>query len=151
MTSCGPNSQSYNFTHMFEFVDLRGNIMYKFREIEQPVFNRNLDLRMLYLNNDIDKDKFKKTLFARNKKSNKNKTIYQNLDMLYNVGVDIFNQLKFQPIINKKTTLIETDGVYESLENIRNYYNSIISKTKERYDCKGLCVSELKPTWKFSH
>ena len=136
--------------HRF-FVDLRGNIMYKFREIEQPVFNRNLDLRMLYLNNDIDKDKFKKTLFARNKKSNKNKTIYQNLDMLYNVGVDIFNQLKFQPIINKKTTLIETDGVYESLENIRNYYNSIISKTKERYDCKGLCVSELKPTWKFSH
>jgi uncharacterized surface protein with fasciclin (FAS1) repeats len=26
MTSCGPNSQSYNFTHMFEFVDLRGNL-----------------------------------------------------------------------------------------------------------------------------
>ena len=136
--------------HRF-FVDLKRNIIYKFRQIEQPVFNKNLDLRMLYLNNEIDKDKFKKTLFARNKKSNKNKTIYQNLDMLYNVGVDIFNQLKFQPTINKKTTLIETTGVYESLENIRNYYNSIISKTKERYDCKGLCVSELKPTWKFSH
>lgn len=136
--------------HRF-FVDLRNNIMYKFREIEQNNFNKNLDLRILYLNNEIDKERFKKTLFARNKKTNKNKTIYQNLEMLHNVGVDIFNQLKFQPIINKKTNLIETEGVYKSLENIRYYFNNIIKKTKERYDCKSLCVSELTPLWKFSH
>lgn len=136
--------------HRF-FVDLRNNVMNKFMHIEQAIFRMHLDLRILYLNNEIDKDKFKKTLFARNKKDNKNKTIHQNLFMLYNVGVDIFNQLKFQPVIDIKTNLIETKGVYESLENIRKYYNNVIKKTKERYDCTSLSVSELTPTWKFKY
>jgi hypothetical protein len=29
MTSCGPNTQSYNFTHMFTFNDIRGNLPVK--------------------------------------------------------------------------------------------------------------------------
>jgi len=137
--------------HRF-FVDLKNNIMNKYIETNNDEFTRNLDLRVKYLSNSIDKVQFKRTLFARNKKINKNKTIYENLNMLYNVGVDIFNDLKYNHRINRKIGgLIDTSKIYEEMENIRKYYNNIIKKTKSRYDCKSLKVSKLTKDWTFSY
>ena len=136
--------------HRF-FVDLKGNVMYEFLENNQDNFTRNLDLRMKYLENEIDKEQFKKILFARNKRNNKKRAIYQNLDMLYNVGVAIYNQLKYNYKIDPKNNLIDTEEIFTQLKNIKNYYNDIITKTKERYDCKSLSVSVITRSWKFSH
>ena len=135
--------------HRF-FVDIRHNRMLKYsRNNNEDEFHKNLDLRMKYLTNDINKENYKKTLFARNKKENKNRTIYQNLDMLYKVGTDIFNQLRYYPKHNIKGN-INTDKTFEELENIRLYYNDTIKKTKDRYDCKSLDVSKITSEWNFS-
>ena len=138
--------------HRF-FVNVRYNTMVKYNIMDNNDFDKNLDLRMKFLckSEDITEDKMKKTLYTRNKKMNKYKAIHQNLDMLYNVGVDIFNQLKFQPKINKKTKLICLEDTYLALENIRKYYNDMIIRTKDRYDCKSLDVSVITPEWNFSH
>ena len=129
--------------HRF-FVDLKRNVMVKYADKNQDPYIANLDLRIKYLTNEIDKEQFKRTLFARNKKINKYKTVYENLDMLYNVGVDIFNRFRYNLPINVKKAL-------EELDNIRIYYNITIKKTKERYDCKSLNVSKITKEWKFIH
>ena len=128
--------------HRF-FIDLENNVMKKFEERNLGDFRANLDLRKLYLTNKLDKSQFKRNLFARNKKINKKKTIYENLDILYQVGFDIFNRLKYNHITKAQAI--------EELNNIRCYYNTIIKKTKDRYDCKSLMVSILTPDWVFKY
>ena len=135
--------------HRF-FVDLQNYRMNKYLENHQGEFQRNLDLRMKYLTNEVNKENYKKTLFARNKKENKNRTIYQNLDMLYKVGTDIFNQFKYHPTYNR-IGYFNTDKTFQELENIRLYYNETIRKTKDRYDCKSLDVSRVTSKWQFSY
>jgi len=149
-----------NFTkisdiHRF-FNHLRYVVMNKYYQEEVNEFDKNKDLRIKYLNKEINKDDFKKTLFAKNKRENKKTSIYQNLDMLYNVGIDIFNSLvhNYQDHIDIKTKLINPETILEQFENIRIYYNSTIKKTKERYDCKSLDVSKIVINnfkWSFSH
>jgi len=139
--------------HRF-FVDLKNNVMYKYFEnyTEQDDFNRNLDLRIKFLTNVIDKDSFKKTLFSRNKRSNKHKTIYENLNTLNAVGVDIFHKIRNNGYpTNKSTGFLDISGAFDELDSIRKYYNEIIVKTKERYDCKSCDVSKVTMSWKFSH
>lgn len=138
--------------HRF-FVDLRNNVMYKYSEnVVQNEFDRNLDLRIKFLTNSIDKEAFKKTLFSRNKKTNKHKTIYENLNMLYVVGVDIFYKIRNDGYpVDKKTGLIDVSGAFNELDNIRKYYNEVIVKTKDRYDCKSCDVSKITTSWKFSY
>lgn len=138
--------------HRF-FVDLRNNVMYKYSEnVVQNDFDRNLDLRIKFLTNSIDKEAFKKTLFSRNKKTNKHKTIYENLNMLYVVGVDIFYKIRNDGYpVDKKTGLIDISGAFNELDNIRKYYNEVIVKTKDRYDCKSCDVSKITTSWKFSY
>jgi len=139
--------------HRF-FSHLKHYEMRKFRDrFGENNFDRNLELRLNYLTNqnDMTEKDLKKVLYDRNKKLNKNKSIYQNLDTLYNVGLDIFNQLIFQHKINKKTNFIDTVEIYQSLENIRTYYNDIIIRTKDRYDCKSLNVSRITIDWVFKH
>lgn len=138
--------------HRF-FTHVKNNVMYKYGDQNNVnPFEKNLDIRTKFLENKMDKESFKKTLFSRNKRINKHKTIYQNLDMLYNVGVDIFNKLKYDPQpTNRETGLIDTASTFNELENIRNYYNEVIIKTKERYDSKSLDVSNITEKWVFSH
>lgn len=138
--------------HRF-FVDLRNHVMYRY-DVGNVVndFDKNLDLRVKFLTNLTDKESFKKTLFSRNKKTNKHKTIYENLNMLYIVGVDIFHKIRNDGYpVNKTTGLVNLTGAFDELNNIRKYYNEVIIKTKERYDCKSCDVSKVTSTWKFSY
>lgn len=139
--------------HRF-FTDVSARAMYKYSENNplQNEFERNLDLRVKFLSNLIDKDSFKKTLFSRNKRINKHRTIYENLNMLYVVGVDIFKKiLNRNHPVNKTTGLLDVKESFKEFDNIRNYYNEVIVKTKERYDCKSCDVSNITATWNFSH
>ena len=140
------NSENFEILlqiHRF-FTDFKYNIMLKFF-INQRIndFDKNVDLRIKYLNKEITKEQFKKTLFARNKRDNKYNAIYQCLDMLYNVGKDIFNNLLYNHNIDPKTKLIDVENTFKELQNIRCYYNSTMKNIKERYDCKSLSVSKI--------
>ena len=108
-------------------------------------FERNLDLRLKYLKDEIDDDRFKKTLIMRYKADKKKQGVYDNMQMLINVTIDIFNKLIDTPRVNNNTI----KNMFDELDNIRLYYNENIRLTMNRYNCKNLPVSTLYSDFSF--
>jgi hypothetical protein len=71
--------------------------------------------------------------------------------MLHAVGLYIHKIRNNSYPTNKRTGFLDISGAFDELDSIRKYYNKIIVKTKERYDCKSCDVSKVATSWKFSH
>lgn len=108
-------------------------------------FQRNLDLRLKYLKDEIDENRFKKTLILRHKGDKKKQGIYDNMHMVINVATDIFNKLMNTQGVNNDTI----KDTLKELDNIRTYYNENIRLTMNRYNCKSLSVSTLYSDFSF--
>lgn len=117
----------------------------RFGQDTNDTFKKNLDLRIKYLKDEIEDDRFRKTLILRYKKNKKNKAIYENIEMLLNVVTDIFiklkNELQNLELIkyNKKKYKEKFEETIESfdndIKNIKDYYRNSINKTLNRFNC----------------
>ena len=130
--------------------EMKGIYMKKYKPVEiRDQFKINLDLRLKYLQGEIDEKNFKKNLLMRQNKEKKNRKVYENLEMLYNVCYDIFEKLSMIP--KKNIQKQNTKEVIQELETIREYYNLNIPKTKKIVGCKSLNVTFLNDKWHFTH
>ena len=129
---------------------MKGIYMKKYKPVEiRDQFKINLDLRLKYLQGEIDEKNFKKNLLMRQNKEKKNRKVDENLEMLYNVCYDIFEKLSMIP--KKNIQKQNTKEVIQELETIREYYNLNIPKTKKIVGCKSLNVTFLNDKWHFTH
>ena len=149
------NDHPYNIAevNLFEIhrkvSEIKSVYIRKYKINDEIPFNINLDLRLKFLNNEIDEKNFKKNLLIRHNKDKKIRKIYENLEMLYNVCYDIFDKLvnfsgRYNFLENIDIALIE-------LESVREYYNNSIKKTKEIIGCKSLNISNLNKSWNFTY
>ena len=106
---------------------------------------------MRFLKNEITKESFNKTLMMRIKAKKKKQIVYQNLEMIENVSVDIFLRL-FQNIRNLPVdSTLDLTSFFEEFDKIREYYNTSIVKTKERFGIKKLDVGFMNNKWEMIH
>jgi hypothetical protein len=106
-----------------------------YNHIEQVVLPRyrvdtiagNRHLRIKYLTNEIDEEKLKYLLQSSEKKNNKQTELYQVLQMLLQVMLDIFQRMDRVP--TKKT--------WEEMNAIRQHYNASIMKINNIYKSKA--------------
>jgi hypothetical protein len=125
-------------------VDVKGHLMPKY-QTDDDTFETNVDIRMKFLKNEISKESFNKTLMTRMKTKKKKQMIYQNLEMLENVSIDIFYRLYTTITLAPRGSRLDLVPFLREFENIREYYNVSILKTKKRFAMKGvlcLCVNE---------
>ncbi len=94
--------------------------------------NENEKLRRKYINNKIDKKTMKQYLGRLERKKEKNRVVYQILEMTTNVFVDLINRLVEQhkrlieKSINKATFKIEADKIYNEMDELRKYSSKSI-------------------------
>jgi hypothetical protein len=108
------------------------------RQVNQPRFrqtdrlNNNLQLRIDYMRNKIDKEKFKKTI-QRNEKENLKRTEINNiLGMFISAMTDLFYRL------------VETGNksIKKEMDELRKYTNECLEKTSKRYNCKAYTIDD---------
>lgn len=119
-------------------------ILPKYQTEQRDNFEKNLDLRIKYLKDDIDEDRLKKTLILRHKASKKKQAIYDNIHMFINVSIDIFNTF-----MNSKSNKNDINDMLNAFDNIRNYYNQNITSTLQRYNSKCTVITYLDETFAF--
>ncbi len=94
----------------------------------------NSDLRVSYLLNDISEEQWVKQLKTRQKKSEKDRAVYQILDMFIVTMTDIFNNY-----VNG-----DCDNIGEVAERLRLYANRELQKVRKRY---ANTVPHITPQW----
>ena len=98
-------------------------------------FGDNIDLRIQYMMNKIDKEKFKKSLQQREKKRLKYNEIRGVLEMYTIVMTDIL-----QRYLKKNTNCID-DSINREMEEILNYANSSLKDIGKIYNSKTIAIS----------
>lgn len=106
------------------------------RYYEQPRFRRdrlndNLDLRIMYMRKQIDKEKFKMMLQKREKELAKSNEIHNVLAMFINCVTEIFYRIHNDP---KNLNLHE-------LRELRNYTNECLERISKTYKSKQYFIS----------
>ena len=140
--------------HSFEMIyyihrsitDVKYHLMSKYETIDDT-FETHVDIRLKFLKNEITKESFNKTLMMRLKAKKKKQMIYENLEMLENVIVDIFHRLYTAASLAPRNSLFDLSPYLVELEKIREYYNVSILKTKKRFAIKGLDVGYMNENW----
>ena len=91
----------------------------------------NLDLRIKYMLNELDENKWKVLLQQREKKRKKNIEIHQIMDMFVNVGSDLFKNIFMQckTQLHIKNSCLELDALIK-------HVNKSFLKIKEKYNNK---------------
>jgi hypothetical protein len=107
------------------------------RFYEQPRFRRdrlndNLDLRIMYMRKQIDKDKFKALLQKREKEFAKSNEIHNVLSMFINCITEIIYRIHDSP------TNINVTEMYE----LRNYTNECLSRISKTYKSKEYMIDK---------
>lgn len=108
----------------------------KYYEIRRYVTNdsiekANVDLRIKYMLNELDENKWKVLLQQREKKKKKNIEIHQIMDMFINVGSDLFKNIFLQckTPLHIKNSCLELDALIK-------HVNKSFLKIKEKYNNK---------------
>jgi hypothetical protein len=117
------------------------NIMEKAMHIrfeEQPRFrrdrlNNNIDLRIMYMRNQIDKDKFKMLLQKREKESSKCNEIHNVLVMFTNCLTEILYRIQPDTL---RENIIECD-------ELRKYTNDCLTRISKTYKSKEYVINRL--------
>jgi hypothetical protein len=106
--------------------------------------NKDSDLRIKYILGDIDEMIWKRTLYMREKKRDKNTAFYHIFNMFVDVCGDLFVKLDNIDITNKDICQELTD-ILKEFENIRNYFNQCMDDIKKQFSLsKSINVS---PNW----
>jgi hypothetical protein len=144
------NENTQNCNHQFKFLKSNEQIYINrieqfithIREYEIPFLQRNLninsfdknrDLRIQYLNNEIDRNHFKSLIQKRNKANEKKKSYEMLWQMFISTSIDILSKLVQSNIYI--TFLTE-------MEELRNYVNEQFYRFSKLYSCTQLKISE---------
>lgn len=133
---------------------IKWSLMIKY-EVENETYQTNLDIRKSFLLKKINDDKerlevldeFKTVLWKRDNLTKKKQMIYQTLEMIYNVGVDIYNRIYNSIMISKNGSYLDLSIYLEELNNIREYYNKSMLIVKKKLDIKGLDIEYIDTKW----
>lgn len=96
----------------------------------------NQDLRVKYLRNQIDENQFKILLQRRDKKRQKNREIYNILQMVFNATVDIIFRI-YDPIRNTTDWDENVFTPLNEIEALTDYANECLEDVSKTYD--GRC------------
>lgn len=115
------------------------------RFVDLPRFStdrirNNEDLRIKYLLNEIDENKFKIMIERRNKQQNKNREILNVLSMFVNSTTDII----YRYVDNYKRTGINNVFQYKNeIENLKDYVNKNLQEIADIYKNKTYEINRL--------
>jgi hypothetical protein len=108
-----------------------------FNHFNNDYFERNKNLRIKYLVDELDEDTFKLYLQRSEKRDQKEREIYQVLDLLSSVFLDIINKF-----IDKKDDDDYVCEIFNEIETIRNYCNDLLKEISNTYKCKLYSIDE---------
>jgi len=100
------------------------------------LINNNKDLRIRFLKNEITKDDFKKSIHKREKKDEKNKEIYNILNMYISCFTDIIYNMHET---SKKSNIDINNFKYE-IQYLKYYSNHHLKKISHIYNCKEYVI-----------
>ena len=115
------------------FVEIARNIIH-IRFVESPRFQApdrlqdNLQMRIDYMRNKIEKEEFKKKIQKKEKENEKKREINNILGMYMNCMTDIFYRLTAEP---KQKEIIKIE-----MEGLRKYVNESLARVSITYNCK---------------
>jgi len=101
-----------------------------------PRWTDNEDLRIQYMMNDINEEKFKKLIQQREKDNQKRSEIGNIMNTYQVVTSEIMQRLVVS------NTLIEFEIIYDEFKSIREYVNDLSLKVSKRYNCVTPRISE---------
>lgn len=110
------------------------------REVNLPVFNvpnrldQNLQLRIDYMRNRINKEHFKRTLQKREKDILKKQEISQILGMYISCMTDLFYR-----VVNNSHT---DSTILQEMHQLREYTNKCLQHTSKTYNCKEYVIDK---------
>jgi len=124
-------------------VHVQNVTMRQYYENREVTFETNVDLRMAFLQNEIDEETMKMNLQKREKDKNKRLAMHDAMELLVNVGKDIYNNLiNMVNMVNQRenntTTTVSIEDTFKELEQIRLYFNETITNVRRRFDSKAL-------------
>ena len=96
--------------------------------VEDNIADRNRDIRIRYMLNLLNEKDFKKTLYQREKKTNKDRDVSMILETYQSVVADILRT------IYTSTTIPEVIDLYNRLKELRAYINQCMWKISNRYN-----------------
>ena len=100
------------------------------------IINNNKDLRIKFLKNEITKQEFKKCIHKQEKKDEKNKEIYNVLDMYITCLTDIIYNMDEN---SKKSNMNINIFKYE-IQCLKDYSNNHLKKISNIYNCKVFVI-----------
>jgi hypothetical protein len=103
--------------------------------------NSNVELRIRYLLNDINEDKWKQELQKKEKKNAKNTDIRLIFDMVLAVGSDLFNT-----IMNTKDHE-EITAAYQEFMQLRTHVNTGLLQVAKKYDMNR--IGNINEHWNY--
>lgn len=107
----------------------------------QETEDKNRDLRIMYLMNEISEETWKKTLHSRERKLIKKAAIFQVLDMYVNSATDLL-----QRVLEAKNQ-VDADKITKEFEELRAYYNKSMLDVLTRI---GYSVKkQINSSWNF--
>jgi len=110
------------------------------RYIPENRAQRNENLRVQYMLNNISEEDFKTTLQRNEKKFNKHQEMYHVLQVLSNTITEII--FRFQTRLTNLEPLDEILPVLDEIKVIMDYVNTCLRDIGKAYSCKILCFSE---------
>lgn len=114
-------------------VDLRYTYNTRIINTNPNNFDNNLDLRKMFLKNNISEAAFKKEIFKRAKNNNKKTEIMQILTLYVNTVGDYINNMCD---VNEVITVEVLQDVIKKAEDIKTFANDAMNCISERYGNK---------------
>ena len=130
-------------TKIMEYLRMHSHIMYT--EIGRYVVNDrggNQDLRIKYLLNDINEDRFRQLVQQREKKNEKKREIHQIITMYQTVTMDVLAKI----MACQDTAFDKLQEMHDELQTLRNYFNKCMRHISRRDNTvvPQICDSTLK-------
>ncbi len=125
------------YNKIYEFIQILNHILHdtipKYQENRQ---NKNTELRIKYILNEIDESKFKTELFSNEKFTARNKEILDLLTMYVHVSTDIIHKI-YQNAYNiaYKNEIIDP-SYKDELEKLTDYFKTTIANIGNIYNTK---------------
>jgi len=122
------------------------NCIRRLRDVTE--FDRNVDLRLKVLKNELDENAWKSTLKRREKTRHTKSEMRDMLTMFNRAAVDIFRaSLQQQHLLDEKHTMATVNTLLANLYTLRAYFNECCHAYRERFSIETECISEDKWNW----
>lgn len=148
------------FSHICEtiYIMCRNSIHFRYqtlRGIDDSTRIDNEDLRLRYLKNTIDEQKFKQQVQQRDKKKTRNEELSQILTMFLNAFTDIIFRLRGNKLFEYNYNLLENITfellmeiytfvmtIYNEINCLLEYTNNCLKELTHVYKCKEMFISK---------